>query len=124
MAEKKDELGTIEVGEWGFGQFGQHQRWEENFHGFNGTKSPLISVRCGLGRIVASITGDAGIYDDVSIDLVTDDGRHLQLATVTCSEGCETGDNPTIKVLAWDGMNEFCVHEQEVTVDEEESCWW
>ncbi|MBR3160058.1 MAG: hypothetical protein IKF14_13305 [Atopobiaceae bacterium] len=122
---KKNELGTIEVGEWGFGQHGKHQRWEEDFEEFHGTKSPLISVRCGLGRIVASIAGDAGIYDDVSIDLVTDDGRHLQLATVTCSEGCEeTGDDPTIKVLAWDGMHEFCVHEQEVTVDEEESYWW
>lgn len=62
-----DKLGTIETGEW----------TPDELTKWTGKKSPLISVRCKFGRIVASVGGDAGEYDDIYVDLITDDGRSL-----------------------------------------------
>ena len=109
-----DELGTIEVGKLD-GRFREELHVPDDL-----TRSPLISVRCGFGRLVASVTGDAGIYDDLSIDLLTDDGRHLQIATVTCNE---TDGDPRLSVLVWDGVDEFVAHEHQVTVDND-SYWY
>jgi len=79
--------------------------------------SPLIAIRCGLGTLVASIGGEAGIFDDLCIDLLTDDNRCLQLATVSCYEVTDdTGlKEPKLKVFSWDGVKDDVAHVQEVT---------
>lgn len=45
-------------------------------------------MRCGYGRLIAYPTGDPGIFDEIEIeiDLLTDDGRVLQLACVGVDE--------------------------------------
>lgn len=102
------ELGTIETGEWSPDEL---NKWE-------GTKSPLISVRCKFGRIMASIGGDAGEYDDLCVDLVADDGRVLQLAVVSCDEELEL-----LSVYAYDGMDECPAESTKVAVSDD-SCWY
>ena len=95
------------------------ERFTERF------STPFLSVRCGYGRIVASVGGDPGIYDDIHIDLIDDRGRELQLATVTCyeSQDFDDGIKPELKVLAWNGRDEDCSLYQEVAVDED-SMWY
>ena len=81
-------------------------------------------VRCGFGWLYAHPTGDPGIYDDVSIDLVNDDGDLLQVCTVTCYEGEGDPRWPAeLKTLAWGGIDECAVTEQEVTVNDN-SYWY
>lgn len=112
-------LGTIETGFWGK----PDEATTSNEYAV-GAKSPTVSVRCGLGRIVASACGDPGVYDDVYIDLVTDDGRCLQLAVVSCSE-LDGNDkpNPTITVYAFDGKGDSPVDDTAVHVADD-SMWY
>ena len=108
-------LGTIDTGEINGCRIKGTERWDKQ------QVSPFISVRCGYGRIVAHVVGDEGIYDDMAIDLVDDDGRVLQLATVTCYEQQEfdRDTQPQLKVLAWDGRDDDCSIVQTVEVDSE-----
>ena len=115
-----DELGTIEVGHL-------DSRFREELHKPDDvTRSPVISVRCGFGRLVASVTGDAGIYDDLSIDLLTDDGRHLQIVTVSCDEAVydDENDEPGICVLVWNGVDEDPAHSRPIHVSDKHSRWY
>lgn len=52
----------------------------------NPVLSPIVAVQTGLGKVVASVCSDAGIYDELCIELVRDDGRTLQLAVVGVTE--------------------------------------
>lgn len=91
------------------------------------TKSPTIEIETALGRIVASIAGDAGIYDEIAIDLVAPDGRLMQLAVIGVTEndaGLEGwGGEPNMHAYVWDGTDEDCKWCHDITVSDE-SCWW
>lgn len=86
-----------------------------------------LSIQCAFGRIEASIAGDAGIYDEIEIDLVTKDGKRLQLACVGCTEndaGIEKfGGEPEMHAYVWDGLHEDVAWSHVITVNDE-SRWW
>lgn len=82
-----------------------------------------LSVRCAFGEIVASVTGDPGIYDEIEIDLVTPDGRTLQLAVVGCDENDEglegCGGRPSLHAYVWDGKDSDCSWEHDIEASDE-----
>ena len=90
--------------------------------------SPTIGIETALGRIEASIAGDAGIYDEIAIDLIAPDGRTMQLAVVGVTEnsaGTEVwgeGD-PNMHAYVWNGTEEFCTWDHNITVSDE-SYWY
>lgn len=95
-----DKLGTIETGVWtekGFIPLSKAQCDGD---------SPALSVRCSFGRIVASVMRNDNEYNDIAIDLMTDDGRDLQLAVVSCAEACSDNDTSYICVLPYNGKDD------------------
>lgn len=92
-----------------------------------GKFGPALSIECAFGRIEASIAGDAGIYDEIEIDLIAPDGHRLQLACVGVDENDagdeESGGDPVMKALVWDGMHEDVAWRHEITVNDE-SYWY
>ena len=66
-----------------------------------------LMVRCKDGWLVAEQAGDPGLYDEIEVFLMTDDGRTWQ----------------PMHVYAYDGRDDDVAHEQYVTVDEH-SDWY
>lgn len=73
----------------------------------NHVHSPIVAVQTGLGKVVASVCGDAGIYDELCIELVRDDGRTLQLAVIGVTEkDNEYEDDDTgLHAYVYDGIS-------------------
>ena len=92
-----------------------------------GNLVPTIGIETALGRIEASIFGDAGIYDEIAIDLIAPDGRRLQLAIVGVSEndaGLEKwGGEPTAHAYVWDGVSEEYTWDHDIDVSDD-SHWY
>lgn len=112
-----NELGTIETGVWtekGFVPISEAQR---------DGNSPALSVRCSFGRIVASVMRNDDEYNDIAIDLFTDDGRDLQLAVVSCAEACSDNDKPYIMVLPFNGKDDSPFDNFEVSITDD-SPWY
>lgn len=65
---------------------------------------PALKVPCAYGTLVAQPQGDAGIFDEIEIDLVRPDGSMMQL----CLAGTETymGEPEDLHVYVWDGSDE------------------
>lgn len=90
-----------------------------------------LMVRCKDGWLVAEQAGDPGLYDEIEVYLMTDDGRTLQLAIIGRTEDAESFDwmrevDPEwqpMHVYAYDGRDDDVAHEQYVTVDEH-SDWY
>ena len=92
--------------------------------------NPALMVRTKGGWLVAQATGDPGVFDEIGIDFVADDGRLLQLAVVGRDEDEVDPDNPyndpdyrNMHVYAFDGVHELVVAAQYVTVDDN-SHWY
>ena len=89
-----------------------------------------LMVRCKDGWLVAEQAGDPGLYDEIEVFLMTDDGRTLQLAVIGREDSGEDefmkdivpGWQP-MHVYAYDGRDDDVAHEQYVTVDEH-SDWY
>lgn len=89
-------------------------------------KKPCMMVKCNGGWLIAYQVGDPGIYDEIAVDFVADDGRCLQMVTVGMSEGDEfmsDDEDMAMHVYVWDGMNEELQHSHYVHIDED-SCWY
>ena len=89
--------------------------------------SPTIGIETALGRIEASIFGDAGIFDEIAIDLIAPDGRVMQLAIVGVSEndaGLEKcGGEPTAHAYVWNGVDEEYAWGHDIDVSDD-SHWY
>lgn len=79
---------------------------------------PALMIGCGGGYLLAYQAGDAGEYDEVGVDFVSDDGRLVQLAIVGREEA--TG---LMRVFAYDGLNEDVAHTQHVSINDD-SHWY
>ena len=112
-----NELGAVEILEKGLGA---------------SFDNPTITVRCGFGRLIAYPTGDPGIFDEIEIDLLTDDGRVLQLACVGVDEeniegydglfGPPDGYQP-MHAYTWNGIDE-CVQAENYIEVSDDSFWY
>lgn len=92
--------------------------------GFEGISAcPTMRIRTKHGWLVCYRTGDDGIYDEFSVDLINDDGHTLQMSTTGVTEDVEWPDRSDVHIYAYDGMNEDPAHIQPVRVCEE-SMWW
>ena len=89
--------------------------------------NPAIKVGCEGGYLIAFQSGDPGVYDEISVNFVSDDGRLLQLATIGRDEGNDLSDfireYQPMHVYAYDGIEEVVASTQYVTVDED-SHWY
>ena len=65
---------------------------------------PKLKVPCAYGTLVAQRQGDAGIYDEIEIDLVKPDGSLMQLCVAGTETFCEKPVD--LHVYAWDGSGE------------------
>ena len=97
----------------------------------NGNKwsngNPAFKVGCEGGYLLAYQTGDPGIYDEISVDFVSDDGKLIQLATIgrdedSDLEGFIKGYQP-MHVYAYDGVEEDVASTQYVTINDN-SLWY
>ena len=95
----------------------------------NGNKwsngNPAFKVGCEGGYLLAYQTGDPGIYDEISVDFVADDGRLIQLAVIGRDEdpfAWFDGYQP-MHVYAYNGTNDDVAHDQYVTINDN-SLWY
>lgn len=95
----------------------------------NGNKwsngNPAFKVGCEGGHLLAYQSGDPGIYDEVSVDFVADDGRLIQLAVIGRDEdplAWFDGYQP-MHVYAYNGTNDDVAHDQYVTINDD-SLWY
>ena len=97
----------------------------------NGNKwsygNPAFKVGCEGGYLLAYQTGDPGIYDEISVNFVADDGRLIQLATIGRDEdggleGFIKGYQP-MHVYSYDGVEEDVASTQYVTINDD-SLWY
>ena len=95
----------------------------------NGNKwsygNPAIKVGCEGGYLLAFQNGDPGIYDEIEVNFVSDDGRLIQLATIGRDEEpseLEEGYQP-MHVYAYDGVEEDVASIQYVTINDD-SLWY
>ena len=91
--------------------------------------NPAFKIGCDGGYLLAYQTGDPGIYDEISVDFVSDDGRLIQLATIGRSEHPSedmadmiAGYQP-MHVYAYDGVEEDVASTQYVTINDD-SLWY
>ena len=105
----------------------------------NGNKwsygNPAIKVGCEGGYLLAFQSGDPGIYDEISVNFVSDDGRLIQLATIGRDEdedyesnGWDVTDSDAfgyqpMHVYAYDGIDEDVASTQYVTIGSD-SRWY
>lgn len=87
---------------------------------------PAIMVRCKDGWLIAYPSGDPGVYDEISVDLISDDDKLIQLAVVGRDE--EAGDfgwpdYTPMHVFSYDGQRDDVAHIQYVTVNDK-SMWY
>ena len=96
-----------------------------------GTYEPVLVVCCEVGYLVAHQTGDPGIYDEISVDLVNNNDGVLQLATVGRDEHQEEYSWPMGKpdgyepmhAYTWDGVHEDVQAENYIHVSDK-SFWY
>ena len=85
--------------------------------------NPTLEMETGLGTLVVKGTGDPGIYDELEIDLVTADGRLMQVAVVGVTENDWKDDFPGLHAFIWNGRDEDCEHTHSINVGED-SYWY
>lgn len=91
---------------------------------------PAFKVACKGGYLLAYQTGDPGIYDEVSVDFVSDDGRLIQMAVIGRdenedyeSDGWDVADSDAfgyqpMHIYCYDGMGEEVASTQYVTISD------
>lgn len=87
--------------------------------------NPAFKIGCEGGYLLAYQSGDPGIYDEISVNFVSDDGRLVQLATIGRDEEpseLEEGYQP-MHVYAYDGIEEDVASTQYVTISDK-SIWY
>lgn len=87
--------------------------------------NPAFKVGCEGGYLLAYQSGDPGIYDEISVDFVSDDGRLIQLATIGRDEEpleLEKGYQP-MHVFTHDGIVDDVAFVQYVTISDK-SIWY
>lgn len=97
----------------------------------NGNKwsygNPAIKVGCEGGYLLAYQSGDPGIYDEISVNFVSDDDRLIQLAVVGRDEDQDLSDfikgYQPMHVYAYDGIEEDVAQDQFVTINDD-SRWY
>lgn len=88
-----------------------------------------LVLKCKGGYLVAYPSGDPGIFDEINVVFVADDGRLLQLAIVGRDEekgdwrSDEVPDYQPMHVYAFDGVDEEVQSIQYVTVNDN-SYWY
>jgi len=87
-----------------------------------------LVLKCKGGYLVAFPSGDPGIFDEIEVVFVADDGKLLQLAIVGRDEdddydGGNTPDYQPVHVYAFDGVHEEVQSTQYVTVNDD-SHWY
>ena len=66
-----------------------------------------LEVPCAFGTLVAEQAGDPGIYDEIEIDLIDNEGRMMQLVVVGTSKyDTDIDGNPELHTYVWDGSDE------------------
>lgn len=66
-----------------------------------------IEIPCACGTLVAEVTGDPGIYDEIEIDLIRPDGKLMQLCVAGTSYiDTDADGDPELHVYVWDGSDE------------------
>ena len=97
----------------------------------NGNKwsygNPAIKVGCEGGYLLAFQSGDPSVYDEISINFVSDEGKLIQLATIGRDEDCDLADfiggYQPMHVYAYDGIDEDVASTQYVTIGSD-SHWY
>lgn len=90
---------------------------------------PAIKVGCEGGYLLAFQSGDPGIYDEISVNFVSDEGRLIQIATIGRDEYDSDNISDAFKdyqpmhVYAYDGISEDVETVQYVTINED-SLWY
>lgn len=84
--------------------------------------NPTLEMETGLGTLRVKPNGDPGIYDEFDIDLITPDGRMLQVSVVGVTENKGIYD-PELHAYVWDGRDEDIAQEQILHVGED-SYWY
>lgn len=94
------------------------------------TDGPSLVVRCGGGSLIAYAVGDPGLYSEIAVDFVSDDGKAMQLAVIGRDECDEWDAFPApegyqpMHVYAYDGIEEGVQSTQYVTVDALKGNWY
>lgn len=82
-----------------------------------------LEIPCAHGTLVAGRSGDAGVYDEVAIDLKNDEGRVMQLAVIGTSTYRTDGDGkPELHSYVWDGGSEN--YATAIYPDTESAVWY
>lgn len=90
---------------------------------------PAFKVTCKGGYLLAYQAGDPGIYDEVQVDFVSDDGRLIQMAVIGRDENESDSmsdmfkDYQPMHIYCYDGNGEDVASTQYVTINED-SHWY